>query len=230
MKLFKFIALPILITALITTACSKTTVQNSSTTSTLTANSALDSMTAKRFGRANLTAGGPAAIHEFLRPDVRARLDEEPVGDTDGGYDPGSSAGQDQSQPDSSSGEAAPEEPQEPAVHQEENYPASARLETLKFSWAKKSFGDAVKADPATSGVIVLYADENYYDLETLTRFIERGRDLIAEQSGLQGDRLQVVYGGYRSQPQVEFWIVSDRGMMPEFKPDDRTRPAEPEN
>jgi hypothetical protein len=223
MKCFRSIALPVLITALITTACSKTSVENSSPASALKANTAID-MTAKRFGRANLGSSGP--MMEFIRPEVRARLDDEPAGDADGGFEPGAA-------PDSSgssSGESAPEEPVANEPSGEESYPQSAKLETAKFSWAKKAFGDAVKADVTTNGVIVLYADENYYDLEALTKFVEHGRDMIAQQSGIPGDRLQVAYGGFRSQPEVEFWIVSDNGTMPEFKPEDRTRPSEPEN
>ena len=129
MKLYRFIALPILITALITTACSKTSVENSSPASALKANTAID-MTAKRFGRANLGSSGP--MLEFIRPEVRSRI-----------------------------------------------------------------------------------------------RSLQRA---IATRSGIPGDRLQVVYGGHRSQPEVEFWIVSDNGTMPEFKPENRTRPSEPEN
>src|SRR5262245_26874418 len=126
MKLFRYITLSILISSLISTACSKTNVQNSSPTSTLTANTAItDNLIAKRFGRANLGAGGAASLNEFLRPDVRARLDEEPVGDSDAGYEPGAAAGPDQSQTDASSGESAPEQPQETApAPNEDDYPA----------------------------------------------------------------------------------------------------------
>ena len=105
---------------------------------------------------------------------------------------------------------------------------AGSRLDTLKYSWAKKAFGDAVKANPTNTGVIVLYADENYYDAERLTRYVEEGRDRIAESSAIPGDRIQVVFGGYRAVPQVEIWVVPQGGPMPEFKTDDRSKPAEP--
>ena len=58
-------------------------------------------MTARKFGRQNLNSGGSQLLLEFIRPEVRARLDEEPVGDADAGFDPGASgpsSGSDQAQ------------------------------------------------------------------------------------------------------------------------------------
>ena len=88
---------------------------------------------------------------------------------------------------------------------------------------AKKGFGDAIKANPTNNGVIVLYADENTYDLERLVGFVEGGRNQIAELSALGSERIQVVFGGYRAVPQVELWVVPEGGSMPEFKADERS-------
>ena len=60
--------------------------------------------------------------------------------------------------------------------------------------------------------------------------FMEHGRDRIAEESGIPGDRLQVVFGGYRGVPQVELWLVPDGAAMPEFKPDDRSKTDDLQN
>ena len=72
--------------------------------------------------------------------------------------------------------------------------------------------------------MIVVYADENYFELERLMVYIEEGRDKIATASKLGGERFQVVFGGYRATPQVEMWIVPQGGPMPEFKPDERPK------
>jgi hypothetical protein len=48
----------------------------------------------------------------------------------------------------------------------EESYKDGARLDTLKFAWARQAYGDAVKASPTNTGVIVVYADDNYFDME----------------------------------------------------------------
>jgi hypothetical protein len=193
----------------------------------------LNTLAARPFSRQTLNAAGANYLNEFILPDVRARLDEEPVGDADSGFDPstidpGTSSDQaGQSEP--SLGEAQNEDTQQPAVGEnEDGYPAGSRLDTLKYAWAKKAFGEAVKANPTNSGVVVLYADENYFDIERLTRFVEEGRDRIAESAAIPGDRIQVVFGGYRAVPQVELWVVPQGGPMPEFKTDDRSKPAEP--
>ena len=232
MKSFRSLSFIVILTGLLFTSCSKASVQNSSvsTAGAITANSAIDSMTARKFGRQNLNAGGSQLLFEFMRPEVRAKLDEEPVGDADAGYDPGAvepSSGSDQS-PGDPTGENQVEESQQQTAG-EDAHPTTAKLES-KFAWAKKAFGDALKADPTTNGVIVLYADDNYYEAARLMEFVERGRDMIAERSGVPGDRIQVVFGGYRSVPQVEYWLVSEGASVPEFKPEDRNRPVEPED
>jgi hypothetical protein len=230
MKSFRSLSFIVILTGLLSTSCSKASVETppAPTAGAITANSAIDSMTARKFGRQNLNAGGSQLLFEFMRPEVRARLDEEPTGDADAGYDPAASepsSGSDQSQADSAAESQQQEEQQQASG--EEAYPTTAKLES-KFAWAKKSFGDALKADITTNGVIVLYADDNYYDAARLIEFVEKGRDLIVERSDVGGERIQVVFGGYRSVPQVEYWIVTEGASVPEFKPEDRNRPVEP--
>ena len=230
MKSFRYLSFVVILTGLFSTSCSKASVDASktSTASAITANSALDNMSARQFGKQNLASGGPQVLFDYIRPEVRAKLDEEPTGDADAGYDPATTEGTSSS--DQSAGEPAGENQQEEQQQAsgEDSNPTSARLET-KYAWAKKSFGDALKADVRTTGFIVLYADDNYYDAGRLMEFVEQGRNLIAERSGIQGDRIQVVYGGYRGVPQVEYWIASEGVSVPEFKPEDRNKPTEPE-
>lgn len=225
MNLSRSIAAFSLLTTLVTTSCSKDAPSASSTAGALTANSALSTIAAKPFAKHNLNSSGFHFLNEFIRPEVRSRMDEEPTGDSDGGYEPSAmdpSAGG-ESTSSEPSGETQNVEPENPAVTEDDN-PAGIRLDAMKFAWAKKSFGEAVKAAPGAHGVIVLYADENYYDTERLMGYIEEGRNRIAEGSGVAGDRLQVVFGGYRAVPQVELWVIREGESMPEFKPDDRAR------
>lgn len=234
MKLDRSFAVIILLSTLFSASCGKTnTLPSSSTAGALTANSAINNLAARPFGRHTLNAAGANYLNDFIRPEVRARLDEEPVGDTDSSYDPSTtdaSSSGDQLQPESGS-ETQTEDSQEPRSGEtEDSYPAGSRLDTLRYSWAKKAFGDAVMASPTNNGVIVLYADENYYDLDRLMGFIEGGRNMIAETSGARGEQIQVVYGGYRAVPQVELWVVPEGSPMPEFKTDDRSKPAESAN
>ncbi|MEO8041552.1 MAG: hypothetical protein ABI646_02980 [Acidobacteriota bacterium] len=194
----------------------------------------MNNLTARPFSRQTLNAAGSNYLNEFILPDVRARLDEEPVGDADSGFDPSTidpGTSSDQEQQSEPSAETQNQETQQPnPAENEDGYPAGVRLDTLKYVWAKKAFGDAVKANPTNTGVIVLYADDRYFDSERLTRFVEEGRDRIAEISAIPGDRIQVVFGGYRAVPQVELWVVPQGGPMPEFRTDDRAKPAELED
>lgn len=210
-------------------SCSTKTPEHTSTTAALSANSAIESAPLKPFGKHTLAAGGAHYLNDFIRPDIRARLDEEPTGDADSGYDPGARADAVPGEaPNEPGGEQPVSEDGQPQVGDEDSYPAGARLDSLKFAWAKKGFGDAIKPNPGSRGVIVLYADENHYDVERLISFVEEGRARIAEMSEIDGGRIEVVFGGYRAVPQVELWVIPEGGAMPEFKTDDRAALNEP--
>ncbi len=234
MKLSRSFAVVISISALFSASCGRaTTPASSSSAGALTANSALNSTAARPFGRLHLNGAGSTYLNDFIRPEVRARLDEEPVGDADAGYDPSTA------EPATSSEESvadAPAETQNLEAAQPrsddngEEVSGGPRIDTLKYSWAKRSFGDAVKAAPTNNGVIALYADENYYDVERLMTFVEEGRNRIVEGASMPGDRIQVVFGGYRSAPHVELWVVPQGGPMPDFKTEERPKGSQPEN
>jgi hypothetical protein len=163
------------------------------------------------FARENLTASRTNALADFIIPEVRMRLDAEPgnpdepvemsepldLGEPASGYDP-----------ETLSNEDSANNPEE--------------LQSMRFSWARKKFGDALVKDPAAGGVLVLYADDQYYEVGRLLEFISEGRDRIAAGSEIDAGRIQVVYGGYRGLAQVEFWVVPEGQQMPEFKPADR--------
>ncbi|MEO6334645.1 MAG: hypothetical protein ABIO91_06630 [Pyrinomonadaceae bacterium] len=237
MRLFRSLAVVLSFSALFSASCAKTTTPSgSSSAGALIAKSAPNTPPVRPFGRHNLNGVAGSYLNEFILPEVRSRLDEEPVGDTDGSFDPSTSGGETSSLDQSSPAEAGVENQNEDAEAQQraggndESYPPGSRIDTLKFSWAKKSFGDAVKASGAGSGVIVLYADGNYYDIERLMGFVADGGSRIAESSALPGDRIQVVFGGYRSVPQVELWVLPQGSPPPVLKPDERGRTTQPEN
>ena len=188
--------------------CSRATTKPSAETS-LSAKSGENQAKHERpFARENLTASRSNALVDFIIPEVRMRLDAEPgsqdeqadtsvpldMGEPTSGFDPETMPGED-------------------AINNPDE------LQSLKFSWARKKFGDALVKDPAAGGVLVLYADDQYYDVGRLLDFIAEGRDRIAAGSEFDPGRIQVVYGGYRGLAQVEFWVVPEGQQMPEFKP-----------
>ncbi len=208
-------------TALVAFSCNKTGKGTTSTTATIGANSSAPAPATRLFDRRRLDVSGFHNLNEFILPEVRVRLDQEPSGDIENGFVPPSVV------TDAPDEEAQNEEQQ---AFGEENPLKELELDKVKYLWAKKKFGDALAADENASGVIILYADESYYDLSRLTYFVEEGRGRIAADSQIDPNRIQVVYGGYRGVPQVEFWLVPAGQAVPEFKPEDRESRREKEN
>jgi len=168
----------------------------------------------RMFDRRVLDVAGFHNLNEFIRPDVRMRLDKEPVGDGDEYVE----------QP-SVSDSSLSDEPSGETVNSEDDTDIDTRardLEKVKFSWARKKFGDALVADSTVTGAIVLYADENFYDVYKMLHHIDQGRDRIAADGGFDASRIQVIFGGYRGRAQVELWIIPEGVNLPEAKPEDR--------
>lgn len=234
MQSYKSLSLILVVTTFIS-ACGGTSVVPSSSTGALTANTTLNGAPLRPFDRQMLMVSGLQTLNEFIRSDVRGRVDEEAVGDSDQSYDPAtiepSQSDEAAEKPDTSN-EAKPEglEQQQQQNGYDEDTATSSASDSGKFLWAKKSFGDALKSNPVANGVIVLYADENLYDIHAMIRYIEDGRARIAERSEVPADRIQVLFGGYRGAPQVEYWLIPNGAELPEFKPEDRSKASEPEN
>lgn len=201
----------IFIWALTSVGCSGTT-KPIRTEAALSANSSENTPAQTRlFQRETLTAARSTALADFMLPEVRSRLDAEPVSQDEAPvYD---------SVPEYSTGESV--DTSETVVG-EDGATNIEELNKLNYSWAKKKYGEALKKDPTARGVLVLYADENYYDIGRLTNFVEDGRDRIASGSEIDAGRIQVVYGGYRGLAQIELWIVPEGQDMPELKPENR--------
>ncbi len=170
-----------------------------------------------------LSVSGLQTMNEYMLPAARSRLDEEPAGDTDAGYDPATLDPTPVTEELSSgSAEVTEEVAQDPSGEE-------VSTDRNKFLWAKRSYGEAIKASPKSNGIIVLYADESVYDISRLMDLVQTGRNQIVEGSELGTERVQLVFGGYRGTPQVELWVLP-QGSMPEFRVEDRIKANEPEN
>jgi len=95
-------------------------------------------------------------------------------------------------------------------------------LEEIRFSWIQKEFGAAVIRRDGAHGVMIYYADDQFYDISRLEPFIEHGRDRIAEKAGIDPALIQVTFGGYRGRAQIEYYIVPEDGIEPEGRPEER--------
>lgn len=104
-----------------------------------------------------------------------------------------------------------------------EKPPLSAEeLEAIRFSWTNKKFAPAVAKTKGSYGVMIYYADDQFYDISRLEPFIAAGRDRMAYAAGIFGESIQIIFGGFRSQPQVEYWLVPANGTRPVAKPEAR--------
>lgn len=185
-------------------ACSKSAPKPPASEAALSANRAEDAPGQGRLmQRENLTAARSNALADFIIPEVRMRLDQEE----------GSGVQEGLSDEVIDTSETLPGE--DSVINPDE-------VESLRFSWAKKKFGEALRKDETASGVLILYADENYYEVGRLLQFIEEGRDRVAANSEIDPARIRVVFGGYRGLAQVEYWVVAQGDNMPEPRPEER--------
>lgn len=196
-------------------ACSKSAPKPAASEATLSAKGGEDASGQSRLmQRENLTAVRSNALADFIIPEVRMRLDQEPGSQDEVpvGAGPGEYSNEYVDTSETTSGEDSIISPDE--------------VESVKFSWAKKKFGEALRKDETASGVFVLYADENYYEVGRLLQFIEEGRDRIAAYSEIDPARMKVVFGGYRGLAQVEYWVVAQGETMPDPRPEERDAEA----
>lgn len=95
-------------------------------------------------------------------------------------------------------------------------------LDAIRYSWTNKKFAHAIAKTKGSYGVMIYYADDQFYDISRLEPFIAAGRDRMTTAAGIFGESIPIIFGGYRSQPQVEYWLVPAGGTHPIAKPEDR--------
>jgi len=161
------------------------------------------------WGRSGIEAGDDdiGILGEFILPEVKAREEAEMQ----------AGAAEDSSKSNTASDEQISVEA-EVALSPEE-------IQEVRFRWADDGFGSEIARRKKASGVLMLYADDQYYDISRLEYFVEQGKNKIAKNSKIDVSRIQVIFGGYRDFVQAEFWIVPQDGEFPIAKPDERAIP-----
>src|SRR5690348_9863702 len=103
MKSYRSVAIILFVSIFFSMACNATSVPTaSSSAGALTANSAVVNPIPRPFEKHTLSSGN--YLNQFIRPEIRAKLDEEPTGDADASYDPSTSDA-------TTSGDQTPTEP-----------------------------------------------------------------------------------------------------------------------
>ncbi len=106
------------------------------------------------------------------------------------------------------------------AVEEDERTPEE--IEADRFSWAEGPVWLYLSQHPKDSGVMIFYADDQYYDIQRLQSFVIEGRNRMANLAGIKPSRVRIVFGGYRESTEFEFWIVPPKGKRPVAVPEER--------
>jgi hypothetical protein len=95
-------------------------------------------------------------------------------------------------------------------------------IESEKFYWLSKNFGEVIKNQKSSTGLIIFYADDQIYDVARLQTFIDEGRRKIAKEANIEPAKIQIFFGGYRGSAEAEFWIMPRNGAFPTPTPEER--------
>lgn len=104
----------------------------------------------------------------------------------------------------------------------EEEKLSEEELQNLRFGWTSDRFGNFLEKNKKMQGVIMFYADDQEFDINKITNHIEEGKQRIAKEAKISPERILVMFGGYKSYIQIEFWAVPEKGNFPTPKPDER--------
>jgi hypothetical protein len=107
-------------------------------------------------------------------------------------------------------------------TNSEETKLSAEELEEIKFDWTSDRFGSFLEKNKKMKGVIIFYADEQEFDIGKVASHIEEGKQRIAKAAKIKPERMQIIFGGYKSYIQIEFWAVPEKGIFPVPKPDER--------
>lgn len=99
---------------------------------------------------------------------------------------------------------------------------SAEEIEDLKFDWTSDGFGAFLEKNKKMKGVIMFYADDQEFDIGKLINHIEEGKQRIAKAANIEPERMLVVFGGYKSYIQIEFYAVPEKGIVPAPEPDER--------
>jgi hypothetical protein len=95
--------------------------------------------------------------------------------------------------------------------------------------WVSPKFGEVLKNQQSSNGVLIFYADDEYFDIGKVKVEIRKGLQKIANNSKISSDRIKIVFGGYRDDITIEFWVVPNKGKRPIPTPTERPAETLPE-
>jgi hypothetical protein len=99
--------------------------------------------------------------------------------------------------------------------------PEVVNFEMFQRSWP--TFNEKLKENSEARGVVIFYADDKMFDVKKIRSDVEGRVKASADQAGIALDKLQVLFGGYRSGIEIEMWVAPKTAKLPEARPNQRT-------
>jgi hypothetical protein len=99
-----------------------------------------------------------------------------------------------------------------------------------EFQWVKADFAEIIKNKKQSHGVLIFYADNQYYDIRKIKSEIEKGKQHLVAELGIKATAIEIIFGGYRAEITVELWVVPNKAKQPKPTPDERKpeKPSQP--
>ena len=99
---------------------------------------------------------------------------------------------------------------------------AETKPEIEFFDWTSSYFAELLKRDKSVKGRVIFYLDETGYDLTKARAIVERGMQTLAKEAETNLNGVKIVFGGYRENTEVEFWIIPRGAKKPKPTPQER--------
>lgn len=95
-------------------------------------------------------------------------------------------------------------------------------IEDERFHWVSDAFGKFLSENSSFSGSIVFYADDERYDIAQMRAFIAEGVLRLQKSVTGRNVKIDIIFGGYHSQKEIEFWAMPPEGDAPTLTPEIR--------
>jgi hypothetical protein len=102
--------------------------------------------------------------------------------------------------------------------------------ETPPFWWFSDYFAESLKENKEVQGVIIFYTDVEEYDIVKSRQIIEDGLLNLATKSKVDLSNVRIIFGGYRKENKVEYWIVPKGAKEPQPTPEEKKLEKTEEN
>lgn len=96
------------------------------------------------------------------------------------------------------------------------------REETDPFYWFSDYFAEALNANQDGHGLVIFYTDEEEYDVAKSRQIVEAGLQNLADKAKADLSKVKIIFGGFRDENRVEYWIVPKGAKDPEPTPEQK--------